>query len=145
LAWIIIPRKELSCEDNSPCPWRENTGWRILQISLGLITILFVIGRLLLFKLHESPKFLISKGRYEDAVDVLNIIAKKNGKTFTISAQEFERLPSVHNLSNDESVLTMNINRVKLLFTAEYLKTTILVSLIWIFVAVANNMFFGYF
>ena len=44
-------------------------------------TALFMLLRLVLFRLHESPKYLVEAGRAEEAVVVLRRIAAYNGTT----------------------------------------------------------------
>ena len=54
-------------------------GWRYLTYILGVLTFLMVLSRFFLFHLFESPKFLLSRGRQEDAVAAVHGIAHKNG------------------------------------------------------------------
>lgn len=53
-------------------------GWRYLTLSLGALTFAMWICRFFLFHLYESPKFLLSKGRQEEAVASVHGIAYKN-------------------------------------------------------------------
>lgn len=75
LAWAYIPN--FSCGDAASCTKGNNWGWRYLVITLGAITILMFISRFL-FTLYESPKFLVSRGRQEEAVASVQGIARKN-------------------------------------------------------------------
>jgi hypothetical protein len=75
LAWAYIPN--FSCADAASCTKGNNWGWRYLVITLGAITILMFISRFL-FTLYESPKFLVSRGRQEEAVASVQGIARKN-------------------------------------------------------------------
>lgn len=54
-------------------------GWRYLFFLMGGLTLIGWICRFFLFKLYESPKYLASLGRYEEAIEVLNAISKYNG------------------------------------------------------------------
>lgn len=60
------------------CEWQDNMGWRYMIIIIGLMTLTIFFLRFVVFKFHESPKFLLSKGREQDAIDVLHRIAKFN-------------------------------------------------------------------
>lgn len=51
--------------------------WRFLMIPTLALSI---IGTLFMFFQPESPRFLVSKGRYDEARKVFNLIAKRNGK-----------------------------------------------------------------
>lgn len=76
-AFFIVPKN--SCGGASPCPTNDNKGWRYLLASLGALTVLFVMARLVFFTLFESPKYLVSAGKHEEARSVLQRIAAFNG------------------------------------------------------------------
>jgi MFS family permease len=80
VAWYFIPR--YSCEVNlSPCSSTggqqpccdpsNNRGWRYFIAVLGLFTLLMFVCRVVLFKLLESPKFLLSRNRQREAIGML--------------------------------------------------------------------------
>jgi hypothetical protein len=52
-------------------------GWRYLVIILGCAT-LAIFLRYVIFTFHESPKFLLARGREAEAIEVLHKIAKFN-------------------------------------------------------------------
>ncbi|WVF66063.1 hypothetical protein IAT40_000801 [Kwoniella sp. CBS 6097] len=60
------------------CSVSSNMGWRYEVIILGLMTLLVFFLRFFVFTFHESPKFLLSKGREAEAIEVLHKIAKFN-------------------------------------------------------------------
>ncbi|KAF7595484.1 hypothetical protein BBP40_005820 [Aspergillus hancockii] len=76
LAWAFIPN--YSCSNASSCTRAENMGWRYLVLSLGAITFAMFICRFFFFTLYESPKFLVSKGRQDEAVAAVQGVAYKN-------------------------------------------------------------------
>lgn len=53
-------------------------GWRYQLIVIGAITLGIFVLRFFVFNFRESPKFLLSKGREEEAIEVLHSIAKFN-------------------------------------------------------------------
>ncbi|KAJ5581216.1 hypothetical protein N7450_007517 [Penicillium hetheringtonii] len=61
------------------CTVSSNMGWRYEVIAIGAMTFALFGARFLFFRFYESPKFLVSKGREQDAIDVLHKIAKFNG------------------------------------------------------------------
>lgn len=71
-----------SCSDvgdgEECCTVGSNMGWRYMAIIIGSVTLLIFFARFLIFSFHESPKFLVSKGRDQAAIDVLHKIAKFN-------------------------------------------------------------------
>lgn len=85
LAWAFIPN--FSCESYATCTKADNWGWRYLVLSLGAITFAMFLCRFFLFTLYESPKFLVSRGRQDEAVAAVQGIAHKN-KTTTWLTEE---------------------------------------------------------
>jgi len=55
-------------------------GWRYLIFTLGGLTLLLWSIRFFVFRFHESPRYLIGKGRDEEAVEVIHKIARFNGR-----------------------------------------------------------------
>ncbi|KAJ3109398.1 hypothetical protein HDU97_006643 [Phlyctochytrium planicorne] len=80
VAWILIPTS--TCDPSLPCtnPNVTNRGWRRLLLCLALITLAMLIGRVVLFRMLESPKFLVSRGKLREAVEVLKALEEENGK-----------------------------------------------------------------
>ncbi|KAG5948646.1 hypothetical protein E4U53_006221 [Claviceps sorghi] len=61
-------------------------GWRYFIVSIGLVTFALFVVRFFIFRLFESPKFLLNQGRQHEAVAVVHGIAYKNGaKTWLTS------------------------------------------------------------
>ncbi|KAL1922520.1 uncharacterized protein VTP21DRAFT_10059 [Calcarisporiella thermophila] len=100
IAWIILPY--YSCPEEDSCdPESQNNGWRYVLFTLGVLTFLMVTARLSLFRLQESPKFLMSNNRKNDAVMVLRSIVKINGSDVYIDPND---LPSTVNNNDYSSV-----------------------------------------
>jgi len=74
----------LGCQDpqlepgQACCTTQSNMGWRYLVIVLGGMTLFIFFLRFVVFNFYESPKFLLSKGKEQEAIDVLHKIAKFN-------------------------------------------------------------------
>ena len=71
-------------------------GWRYTLICLGAICLVIFFLRFVVFRFQESPKFLIYRGRDDKAVDVLQKIAKFNGRESSITLETFEALTNEH-------------------------------------------------
>jgi hypothetical protein len=71
-----------SCKAVAPgqacCTVSSNMGWRYNVIILGAMTLVIFCLRYFVFRFHESPKFLLSRGRESEAIEVLHKIAKFN-------------------------------------------------------------------
>ncbi|KAH8984463.1 MFS general substrate transporter [Lactarius akahatsu] len=86
VAWPLLAN--FSCPTTvppSPCPRSENQGWRYFLYAMGgLMLVLFVL-RFFVFHLHESPKYLMGRGRDEEAVEVVHKVARYNGKSSSLT------------------------------------------------------------
>ena len=71
-----------SCRDVSSgtecCTVDSNMGWRYTVIVLGTMTLVVFFLRYFVFTFHESPKFLLARGREAEAIEILHKIAKYN-------------------------------------------------------------------
>ena len=71
-------------------------GWRYTLICLGAICLVIFFLRFVVFRFQESPKFLLYRGRDDKAVEVLQKIAKFNGRESRITQESFENLANEH-------------------------------------------------
>ena len=68
-------------------------GWRYEVIVLGLMTLTVFFLRYFVFTFHESPKFLISRGKEQQAIEVLHKIAKFNkAPPPTLTIEQFHEI-----------------------------------------------------
>ncbi|KAK9852796.1 hypothetical protein MYU51_008049 [Penicillium brevicompactum] len=87
------------------CTVSSNMGWRYMVIIIGAMTLTIFCTRYLIFRFHESPKFLLSKGREQDAIDVLHKIAKFNGaEPPTLTIEDFRRVDRAASVNTTEHV-----------------------------------------
>lgn len=90
IAWPLISR--YSCpSDTKPgeCGFQENLGWRYTFWTFGGLTLVMFLLRLL-FRIHETPKYLLGKGLDKQAVEVVQDVAKRNGSSTWLSVSHFE-------------------------------------------------------
>lgn len=62
---------------------------------MGGVALLMFIIRLLLFTIFESPKFLMGKGNDEDAVRIVHEVARRNGKTSSLTLSDLQACNSL--------------------------------------------------
>ncbi|KAB5554888.1 major facilitator superfamily domain-containing protein [Coniochaeta sp. 2T2.1] len=63
--------------------WPAEEGWRYFVFTIGVVTFAMFIVRFFVFRLFESPKYLLSRGRQAEAVAVVHGIAyRNNAKTW---------------------------------------------------------------
>ncbi|KDE04406.1 hypothetical protein MVLG_05196 [Microbotryum lychnidis-dioicae p1A1 Lamole] len=83
LGVTILP--SFSCAEAAPADQtcnvsRDNNGWRVMLGCLALVSLFMGLARIGLFRLRESAKFLVSSGRPDQAVLVLERISRYNGE-----------------------------------------------------------------
>ncbi len=79
------------------CTPASNMGWRYEFIVLGGVTLFIFFLRYFVFHFHESPKFLVSRGRDAEAIDVLQKIAKFNKAPMpTLTIEQFQEIDKIH-------------------------------------------------
>ncbi|KAH7330651.1 MFS general substrate transporter [Rhizoctonia solani] len=89
VAWPVI--SNFSCEATATtCARKDNMGWRYFLIAMGGLMIVLWIIRFFVFRLYESPKYLMGRGRFAEAVEVVHAVAKYNGKTIALTTEELE-------------------------------------------------------
>ncbi|KAF6234382.1 hypothetical protein HO173_007415 [Letharia columbiana] len=135
------------------CTKASNMGWRYTLICLGAICVTIFFLRFVVFRFQESPKFLLYRDRDDKAVEVLQKIAKFNGRESSITLESFEALTNEHasmvnrdtdmpipNAGMEERTSTwvekikIELQRCKILFsTFPLARLTILVWITYIF------------
>lgn len=89
------------------CTTRSNMGWRYLMIILGAITLTIFFVRFVVFRFQESPKYLLGKGREQEAIDVLHRIAKFNRTAPpTLTIERFAELDQEQSIISDPTSTT---------------------------------------
>jgi hypothetical protein len=82
-----------TAEDGVACCSRDaNMGWRYLLFTLGAITIAIFFLRFFVFTFHETPKFLIYRGRDAEAISTLQHMSNMNGNECHITMDTFMAL-----------------------------------------------------
>ncbi|KAF9543339.1 MFS general substrate transporter [Agrocybe pediades] len=86
---LILPNNSCSPSAIPPCNVDlENRGWKYLLITLALLTLSMFFARMVFFRLHESPRFLVHAGRPQDAIKSLQMISKFNGSELSIELED---------------------------------------------------------
>ncbi|KAH7082265.1 sugar transporter-like protein [Paraphoma chrysanthemicola] len=75
---VDLPSCKAVASGQPCCTVSSNMGWRYNVIVLGVMTLTIFFLRYFVFTFHESPKFLLSRGREAEAIEVLHNIAKFN-------------------------------------------------------------------
>lgn len=90
IAWPLLG--DLTCSQAEGCAKAKNMGWRYFMIAMGGLAMIMFVGRFIFFTMYESPKYLMGKGRNGDAVDVIHEVARRNGKTTSLTREDLDVL-----------------------------------------------------
>ncbi|KAF7364811.1 MFS general substrate transporter [Mycena venus] len=157
-ALFLVPQN--SCITSSiPCDPALNNGWKHLLAALGLITLAMFIARIVFFRLHESPRFLVHAGRPAEALETLQLIARFNGapalagelgladvddttKTVPDPADEGGRYEAIGGGKEYVPPWAQRwFGRVRMVLVPEWRRTSLLVWSAWGGMALAYTMF----
>ncbi|KAL2784019.1 major facilitator superfamily domain-containing protein, partial [Aspergillus keveii] len=84
-AWAFMPN--YSCADAASCTRDNNQGWRYVWYTSGAFVFVLSILRVTVVRLEETPKFLVSEGKDEKVVSVLQNIARKYNRPCSLTVE----------------------------------------------------------
>ncbi|KAG2035762.1 major facilitator superfamily domain-containing protein [Suillus americanus] len=170
ISWGFI--SNFSCDPSIPsgqCAKSANMGWRYTVYTLyvshhlrrfylillfsGTLTLLMFICRFFVFDVQESSKFLVAQGRDEEAIKVLEHIARRNGKTITLKLEDLQAISGdttskpVPSLSTNvrNAFSGMSLSHIRPLFSSRRLTiNTTLIIVIWGLIGIAYPLFNAY-
>ena len=115
---------------------------------MGLMAMVMFCCRFFLFTLYESPKFLMGRGKDEEAVRVVHEVARRNGKTSNLTLADLEVFNQVGQQGTDASAALkrklekVNLTHVRALFASPKLAwSTSLIMLIWAFIGLGFPLY----
>ncbi|KAH7100322.1 MFS general substrate transporter [Auriculariales sp. MPI-PUGE-AT-0066] len=147
IAWPLIPN--FSCASTADtCERADNMGWRYFLFTMGGLMLILWGVRFFLFPLQESPKFLMGRGRDEKAVEVVHMIAKKNGTRSNLTVEDLRAVDNNSagtgpmntsaSAAAKRKIASLNTHHVKALFATRKLAySTTLLIIIWALIGLA--------
>lgn len=101
---VKLPACSAVASGEACCTVASNMGWRYLVVVIGSMTLVIFFARFAIFKFYESPKFLLSKGREHEAIDVLHKIALFNkAPPPTLTVEDFRQIDIDAGIDEQES------------------------------------------
>ncbi|KAL1661254.1 major facilitator superfamily domain-containing protein [Schizophyllum commune] len=150
VAWGFIANFPCNPSASSEeCAKGANMGWRYTFYALGALTFVMFLLRCVVFDLQESSKYLIAKGRDEEALAVLRHLAKRNGQEITLTLEDMQRVKVTTRISRKDiiknSFSQLSLSHLKPLFAGRRLaiNTTMTMS-IWTITGIASPLFFAF-
>lgn len=124
LSWALIPR--FACQTDLPacshvlhpssstcCTKGDNYGWRYTLFTIGALSVGAFFARFVLFTFHESPKFLVTRGHDRRAVEVVEAVARFNGRRCTLSTRDLEECDRVESDVGGEGELEKKMGKAR--------------------------------
>ncbi|RPD76912.1 MFS general substrate transporter [Lentinus tigrinus ALCF2SS1-7] len=150
VAWPLIAN--FSCAQGATtCSRADNMGWRYLLFTLGGMTLFLWAIRFFVFPLEESPRFLVGRGCDEDAVAVIQRIAKSNGRECRLTVDQLRAAGEAADMKDSEGgrrqkILSesseLSVKHVRALFATRKLawSTSLLIAL-WGIIGLASTLY----
>lgn len=105
-----LPSCRASGEGQACCTVSSNMGWRYNVIVLGTMTLFVFFLRFFVFRFHESPKFLLSRGKEVEAIEVLHSIARFNrAPPPTLTLEMFNLIDEIDYATNNSTSTAADI------------------------------------
>lgn len=150
IAWAFIPNH--SCASADDCPSHENRGWRYCWYTNSGIVLFAALMRLFVFKLDETPKYLIVNGRDAEAVEALKKISQKYNRECSLTVEQLQECGEVEgaDLFNEKVYTIKNTfegikKNCRLLFADKRVSySTTLIFISWFLIGISYNTFFNF-
>ncbi|CAF1158570.1 unnamed protein product [Rotaria sordida] len=115
VAWPFMAM--YSCQNKLDCTNANNSGWRYTFYTLGGLVVILSILRIVVIRLKESPKWLLSQNKDAEVVKVIHEIAQGAGKQSSLTLQQLESFGPVRQVSDTKQYHPMVvINHIRGLF-----------------------------
>ncbi len=147
IAWPLLG--DFTCQEDEVCTRAGNMGWRYFVITMGGLTLLMFLIRFVLFTIYESPKYLMGKGRDEEAVRIVHEVARRNKKTTTLTVEDLKAcepegyVPRVDPAAAVQRKLEkVDFSHVRPLFATRRLAlSTGLIMVVWAFIGLGYPLY----
>ncbi|KAL4892999.1 major facilitator superfamily domain-containing protein [Aspergillus ambiguus] len=146
-AWAFIPN--FSCPEDGPCTRENNQGWRYVLYASGAFVFVLSILRVTVVRLEETPKFLLGEGKDEKLVRVLEKIATRHDRPFSLTLERLQACGVTTARDSSAMGLTQRLVSLRevgfhfkgLYATRKIALSTTLVWLSWLLIGLAYPLF----
>ncbi|ORY17772.1 major facilitator superfamily domain-containing protein [Clohesyomyces aquaticus] len=154
VAWPLLGYRTCQ-ETDTNCTKSKNMGWRYFMLAMGGTAMVMFLLRFVAFTIFESPKYLMGKGRDEEAVKVVHEVARRNGKTSTLTVEDLraceglgeefavaDRREKAAKLALKRNLQKVDLTHVKALFATRKLAfSTSMITLVWAFIGLGFPLY----
>ena len=147
VAWPLLGYHTCQAKAKT-CTKSQNFGWRYFMIAMGCLAMLMFVIRFVCFTLYESPKYLMGRGKDEEAVRVVHEVARRNGKTSTLTLADLQVHERLGQQNIDAAAALsrklekLNLTHVRALFANVRLAvSTTLIMVVWAFIGLGFPLY----
>jgi hypothetical protein len=112
VAWAFVGNFSCDMTVVDICLKADNMGWRYTLYTLWTLVIALACIRLFLFKIPESPYFLLARGRDAEAVEVVSYLAMKSKKSHSLTLDQFRSINDVYGRPTNDSTFAPSMKEV---------------------------------
>lgn len=118
-------------------------GWRYLYFTSGAFVFVVSIARVTIVRLHETPKYLVCKGKDAEVVDLFRTLSEKYNRPCSLTIDDFSILGSVTK-SDDHplSFASLTQHYCGLFKTRKLGYSTCLIWLSWTLIGLACSLLY---
>ncbi|KAF5695378.1 major facilitator superfamily transporter [Fusarium denticulatum] len=137
VAWGFYSRNDWTCVATvETCTWQNNKSWRLIMFTGGALMFVMSALRILIIRFPETPKFLVTNGKEEELVDILQKLASTYKRPCSLTLEGLQACGTAH---------TPEHGHVKGLFSTKKLAlSTCLIWLSWTLIGLGYPLFFLY-
>ncbi|KAI1618473.1 putative sugar transporter [Exophiala viscosa] len=143
LAWGFM--SNYSCAPDATvaeCTWHDNPGWRYLHFTCGSLVLIAATLRVLILRMPQTPKWLISQNRDAEVVSTLATIAQKYDRPFSLTVEKLEGIGRVlHTEKSVFSALRLKKHFSQLFSTKRLAYSTIMIILNWTVIGTVSPLY----
>ncbi|KAI8624197.1 major facilitator superfamily domain-containing protein [Xylariaceae sp. FL1651] len=151
IAWGLL--SNFTCDiTNTHCTRAENFGWRYFMITVGGLTLIMFAVRFFAFTIFESPKYLMGKGKDEQAVRIVHEVARRNNRESWLTVEHLKACEpegyEQHATASDaikRKLEAVNLTHIRALFATKKLGySTAALMLVWALIGLAFPLYNAY-
>jgi MFS family permease len=143
LAWAFM--SNYSCAPDATvaeCTKADNWGWRYLHFTCGALVLLAATLRVLIVRMPQTPKWLISQNRDSEVITILADVAHKYDRSFSLTEEKLSSIGRVlHTEKSVFSALRLRQHFSQLFKTKRLAYSTIIIIANWTVIGTVSPLF----
>ncbi|KAL4749974.1 hypothetical protein BDW72DRAFT_213744 [Aspergillus terricola var. indicus] len=143
LAWAFM--SNYSCDPDATvaeCTRAANMGWRYLHITCGGLVLIASILRLVLIRMAETPKWLVSQNRDDELIEILSNLSEKYNRPFSLTLEELSSQGRVQGTEKSVfSALRLASHFTGLFSTKKLTYSTVMIIINWLLIGTVSPLY----